>query len=82
MLKRNIADGISNREIDAIYDAARDCGAIGGKLLGAGAGGFMVFFARPSSHAVLQDRLKNLVQVPFRFENSGSRIVLYQPNGL
>ena len=82
MLKRNIADGISNPEIDSIYAAARGCGAIGGKLLGAGAGGFMVFFAKPSNHSVIQERLKNLVQVPFRFETSGSRIVLYQPNGL
>jgi D-glycero-alpha-D-manno-heptose-7-phosphate kinase len=82
MVKRNVADGVSNREIDAIYSAARESGAIGGKLLGAGAGGFMVFFARPASHSIIQERLKNLVQVPFRFENSGSRIVLYQPNGL
>ena len=73
---------VTTPEIDQIYDAARDAGAIGGKLLGAGGGGFMLLFAKPESHAKIRERLKNLIHVPFKFEDGGSRVVLYQPNGI
>lgn len=82
-LKRKLADGISNSEIDDIYEAGLSAGALGGKLLGAGGGGFMVFFVDPSSAAreALRQRLSKLIHVNFDFENEGSKIVLYQPNG-
>jgi D-glycero-alpha-D-manno-heptose-7-phosphate kinase len=81
-LKRDISTRISNDAIDAIYDKALSSGAIGGKLLGAGGGGFILFFAPPERHASIVNTLSDLIHVPFRFENSGSKIVLYQPDGL
>jgi D-glycero-alpha-D-manno-heptose-7-phosphate kinase len=80
--KRSLSDKVSNPEIDRIYEAALSAGALGGKLLGAGGGGFMLLFVQPSRRAAVLAALKNLVQVPFSFEHSGSRVVLYQPNGL
>ena len=80
--KRSLSDRVSTPEIDQIYDEAMRAGAIGGKILGAGGGGFMLLFAKPEKHAAIRDRLKGLVHVSFNFEDSGSRVVLYQPNGL
>jgi D-glycero-alpha-D-manno-heptose-7-phosphate kinase len=80
--KRSLSNMVTTPEIDEIYEAARDAGAIGGKLLGAGGGGFMLLFAKPEYHAAIRERLKTLIHVPFEFEDSGSRVVLYQPNGL
>jgi len=80
--KKSLSDRVSTSEIDQIYAAARDAGALGGKLLGAGGGGFMLFFVPPEHQARVLERLKHLIHVPFRFENEGSRVVLYQPNGL
>lgn len=80
--KRSLSERVSTAEIDAIYEAAMSAGAIGGKILGAGGGGFMLIFAKPDRQAAIRDRLKDLVHVPFNFENAGSRVVLYQPNGL
>lgn len=80
--KRSLSDRVSTPEIDNIYQAAMDAGAIGGKILGAGGGGFLLLFAKPERHAAIRDRLSKLIHVPFDFEDSGSRVVLYQPNGL
>jgi D-glycero-alpha-D-manno-heptose-7-phosphate kinase len=82
LAKRSLSDKVTTNEIDEIYKTARDAGAIGGKLLGAGGGGFMLLFAKPERHAAIRERLKKLIHVPFDFEESGSRVVLYQPNGL
>ncbi len=81
-LKRSLSDRVSTPEIDQIYDVAREAGALGGKILGAGGGGFFLIFAKPERHAEIRSRLASLVHVPFEFEYSGSRIVLYQPDGL
>jgi D-glycero-alpha-D-manno-heptose-7-phosphate kinase len=81
-LKRQLSDRVSSSTIDEVYEAARRSGAIGGKLLGAGGGGFMLLFARPEDHAWIQEALSGLIRVPIRFETSGCRIVLYQPDGL
>ena len=80
--KRSLSDRVSTPEIDHIYDEAMRAGAIGGKILGAGGGGFMLLFAKPEKHAAIRERLKGLVHVSFNFEDYGSRVVLYQPNGL
>jgi D-glycero-alpha-D-manno-heptose-7-phosphate kinase len=80
--KRSLSDRVSTPEIDHIYDEALRAGAIGGKLLGAGGGGFMLLFAKPEKHVAIRERLKGLVHVSFNFDNAGSRVALYQPNGL
>jgi len=82
MYKRQLSDKVSTTEIDELYEAARKMGAIGGKLLGAGGGGFFLLFARPEHQKEIREKLSRLVHVPFRFENAGSRVVLYQPSGL
>ena len=82
MTKRKLSDKVSTDHIDEIYDSARSAGAIGGKVLGAGGGGFMLFFVEPPNQNRVREKLKSLIEVPFSFENSGSRIVLYQPDGL
>lgn len=78
MKKRALSEAVSTPEIDGYYTAARGAGAIGGKLLGAGGGGFMLFFAHPKNHDAIRDRL-GLLHVPFRFESDGSRIMVYDP---
>ncbi|WP_204369042.1 hypothetical protein [Methylocucumis oryzae] len=80
--KRSLSDRVSTPEIDAIYEAAKKAGAIGGKILGAGGGGFLLLFARPEDHDAIREKLNYLIHVPFNFDNSGSKVVLYQPNGL
>ncbi|RKP47177.1 kinase [Pararobbsia silviterrae] len=80
--KRRLSDRVSTPHIDEIYEAAIQAGALGGKILGAGGGGFMLLFAKPEHHAKIRERLKHLLHVKFKFDTSGSRIVLYQPNGL
>lgn len=78
MVKRSLTSKITTPMIDDIYEAARGAGALGGKLLGAGGGGFMLFFARPETHAQIRAALPGLLEVPFRFEGLGSQIVFYQ----
>jgi D-glycero-alpha-D-manno-heptose-7-phosphate kinase len=73
---------VSTPEIDHLYEEALRVGAVGGKVLGAGGGGFLLLFVKPDLQQKVRERLKHLVHVPFRFEDSGSRVVLYQPNGL
>jgi len=80
-LKRSLTDRVSSATIDDMYSAARAEGAIGGKILGAGGGGFLLLFVKPEDRARVRERLKTFIDVPFRFESSGSRIVLYQPDG-
>jgi D-glycero-alpha-D-manno-heptose-7-phosphate kinase len=82
MCKRSLANKVSNKTIDEIYEAAIEAGAYGGKLMGAGDGGFMVFLVKPDLQNQVRERLKHLTYVPFEFENFGSKIALYQPNGL
>ena len=81
-IKRSISRNISTNLIDNIYETAKENGALGGKLMGAGGGGFMVFFAAPNKHKKIKRALSKLVHVPFRFENSGSTVCVYEPNGL
>jgi D-glycero-alpha-D-manno-heptose-7-phosphate kinase len=77
-VKRDLSKSVSTDAVDAAYTAALDAGAIGGKLLGAGGGGFLMIFARPKDHARIRERL-GLLHVPVRFEHSGSQIIFYDP---
>jgi D-glycero-alpha-D-manno-heptose-7-phosphate kinase len=77
MLKRQISSSIAPSFIDEIYDRARRAGAIGGKLLGAGGGGFMCFFVKPEDKPQVYEALKDLLLVPFQFESSGSQIIFH-----
>lgn len=79
LAKRGLSPEVSNGELDEIYQGAQDAGAIGGKLLGAGGGGFLLLFARPDDHPALRRRLERLIHVPFRFEAGGSQIIFYDP---
>lgn len=78
-LKRSLAAAISTTGIDEIYEAAVQAGAIGGKILGAGGGGFMLLFVPPAQQASVRERLKSLLLVPFEFESAGSQIIYYDP---
>ena len=79
MLKRSLTDNISTSYIDEIYQTAIQNGAIGGKVLGAGGGGFMLFFAKPEYHSKIKEALKSFIHVPFKLENNGTQIVHYAP---
>jgi len=76
-IKRSLSSQITNSDIDEIYEAAKSAGALGGKLLGAGGGGFMLLFVKPEDKLKVKDKLSKLLHVPFRFENSGSQIIHY-----
>ena len=81
-LKRELANGVSTPMIDGVYNAAMDAGAVGGKLLGAGGGGFMLFYVDAEKRAAVKEALKKLVRVKFDIDTSGSKVVVYEPNGL
>lgn len=81
-LKRALAGNISNSQIDDIYRAAINAGALGGKVLGAGGGGFMVFMVQPENRQRVRNAMKSLIQTSVGIDDEGSKIVLYQPNGL
>lgn len=76
-LKRGITNKISNDSIDAVYKKAIDAGALGGKLLGAGGGGFMLFYVEKDKQSRVRKALEDLLYVPFEFENGGTRIMYY-----
>jgi D-glycero-alpha-D-manno-heptose-7-phosphate kinase len=79
LAKRSLSSSVSNGDVDTIYDEARAAGALGGKLLGAGGGGFMLLFVPPEHQANVKERLKELIWVPFEFDFMGSQIVYYRP---
>jgi D-glycero-alpha-D-manno-heptose-7-phosphate kinase len=78
MLKKDLTSGVSTGEIDEWYGKARSAGATGGKILGAGAGGFLVFSAPPEAHAAIRASLQMLRPIAVEFEPLGSRIIFYQ----
>lgn len=77
MIKKQLSKKIAPTFIDNIYEKARKAGAIGGKLLGAGGGGFMLFFVNPEDKMKVCEALDQLLLVPFDFETSGSQIIFY-----
>jgi D-glycero-alpha-D-manno-heptose-7-phosphate kinase len=80
VLKRSLSNNISNSAIDEWYEVARRHGATGGKILGAGAGGFLAIYAPPERHPAICHALPALRSVPMKFERQGSQIIFYQPN--
>lgn len=82
LCKRSLSDMVSTSKIDELYTMAIEAGATGGKLLGAGGGGFLLLFVKPELQPQVRERLKQFLHVPFKFEHTGSRIVMYHPNGL
>ena len=78
-LKRKTGRAVSTDSIDAIYEAGLRAGALGGKLLGAGGGGFMVFFVPREKQSAVRKALSTLLYVPFSFEDGGARVLYYTP---
>jgi len=78
-VKKRLSSKISNPEVDRLYKNALKNGAIGGKLLGAGGGGFMLLFVRPENRKKVSRVLKDFLEVKFNFENDGSQIIYYNP---
>jgi len=78
-LKRQTGSKISTDSIDDLYAKGIQAGALGGKLLGAGGGGFLVFYVQPEKKAVVRKAMKDLLYVPFEFENGGTRVIYYAP---
>ncbi|MEO1069339.1 MAG: kinase [Cyanobacteria bacterium J06638_6] len=76
-LKRGLGNRVSNSKIDELYDQARAAGAVGGKLTGAGGGGFLLLFVPPEKQTALKETLRHLIHVPFKFEFSGSQIIFF-----
>jgi D-glycero-alpha-D-manno-heptose-7-phosphate kinase len=74
-MKRELVTGITNTQVDAAYTAALTAGAWGGKLLGAGGGGFLLLFAAPERHSAILEKLQRPRTLPFKIEPNGSRIV-------
>lgn len=82
LLKRSMSSQISNEEIDRIYAVGMKAGALGGKLLGAGGGGFMMFFADPEKQSAIREGLAKLLYVPVRLDHLGSQIIYFSKDEL
>ena len=78
-LKRQTGDAITTNSIDALYEKGISAGALGGKLLGAGGGGFLVFYVQPEKKKEVMEAMKDLLYIPFRFEDGGTQIIHYTP---
>lgn len=74
-IKKTFADSISNKFVDDIYKKAKDAGALGGKLIGSGGGGFLLLYANPAHQDAIRNELKDLLEIGFRFENEGSKVL-------
>ena len=78
-LKRQTGKKVSKASIDEFYEKGIAAGALGGKLLGAGGGGFLLFYVQKDKQEAVRDALKELMEVPFKFENQGTRVIYYSP---
>ena len=78
-LKRQTGSAVSTDSIDSIYEEGIKAGALGGKLLGAGGGGFFVFYVQPDKQEAVRNALKDLMYIPFSFEDGGTRVIHYAP---
>lgn len=78
-LKRQTGAAISTDSIDGLYARGIAAGALGGKLLGAGGGGFLLFYVQPEKQNAVRKAMKDLMYIPFEFENGGTRVIHYTP---
>ena len=76
-LKRQTGNAVSTSGIDALYEKGIKAGALGGKLLGAGGGGFLVFYVQKEKQAAVHEAMKDLLYIPFKFENEGTKVIYY-----
>lgn len=76
--KRSLSSTVSNEDVDQLYEAARKAGAVGGKITGAGGGGFLLLFVPPEKQKTVRESLGNLIHVPFSFDFNGSQIIHFQ----
>ncbi len=76
-LKRGTGLGISTSEVDEIYQRGIEAGALGGKLLGAGGGGFLLFYVEPEFQSQVKEVMEPLLHIPFKFENNGTQVLYY-----
>ena len=79
LAKRSLSAEVSNPEVDALYASALEAGAVGGKLTGAGGGGFLLLYVPPEFQADVLTALSGCIHVPFEFETGGSQIIFYEP---
>jgi D-glycero-alpha-D-manno-heptose-7-phosphate kinase len=78
-LKRQTGTSVTTDSIDELYAKGIQAGALGGKLLGAGGGGFLVFYVQPDNQERVQAAMKDLMYIPFQFEDGGTRVIHYTP---
>ncbi len=78
-LKRKTGAAVSTDSIDSLYEKGIQAGALGGKLLGAGGGGFIIFYVQPEKQAAVKSAMNHLLHIPFKFEDSGTRVIYYSP---
>ena len=78
-LKKGTGSSISTGSIDELYTKGINAGALGGKLLGAGGGGFLLFYVQPQKQEAVKNAMKDLMYIPFRFEDGGTRVIYYSP---
>lgn len=78
-LKKGTGGAVSTDSIDGLYEKGIAAGALGGKLLGAGGGGFLVFYVQQEKQKAVREAMKNLMYIPFKFEDGGTRVIHYSP---
>lgn len=78
-LKRQTGNAVSTSDIDLLYEKGMKAGALGGKLLGAGGGGFLVFYVEPDKQDNVKNAMDNLLHIPFQFEDGGTQVIHYTP---
>lgn len=78
-LKRQTGSAVSTENIDLLYEKGMEAGALGGKLLGAGGGGFLVFYVQPEKQETVKQAMRDLMYIPFEFEDGGTRVIHYTP---
>ena len=77
--KKKMADAITNPVIEQAFEVATQAGAVAGKVSGAGGGGFLVFYVQPEKQAEVREAMKELMYIPFSFEDGGTRVIHYTP---